>query len=52
MLKKTKDGWQVVSEDGKPLSQADLSHREAEARLAEVEKMKRISAWIKSKGGP
>ena len=52
MLKKTKDGWQVVSEDGKPLSQADLSHREAEVRLAEVEKMKRISAWIKSKGGP
>lgn len=44
MLKKTAKGWQVVSESGKPLSKDDLSKVEAEERLKEVEKFKKMDA--------
>jgi hypothetical protein len=37
MIRKTKQGHQVVSESGKPLSSPDLSKAEAHKRLAEVE---------------
>ena len=40
MIRKTKQGWQVVSHEGKPLSKPDLSKTEAEARLAQVERFK------------
>lgn len=50
MIKKTAKGWQVVSESNKPLSKDDLTRREAEARLAEVENFKALTKWAKSKG--
>ena len=51
MLVKTKNGWQVRSEDGgKNLSKDDLSRKDAEARLKEVEQLKAIRKWSKSKG--
>lgn len=46
MIVKTKNGYQVRSEQGKPLSKDDLTRVEAETRLAEVEKLKAISKWV------
>lgn len=40
MIKKTKQGYQVVSEKGKPLSKPDLTEKQAEKRLAQVEYFK------------
>jgi len=48
-LKRTPQGWQVVSESNKPLSKPDLTRKEAEARLEEVERMKRVSKWFDKK---
>jgi len=49
--------WQVMSETGKPLSKPDLTRREAESRLAEVESFKGIGKdvdalkkWAATKG--
>lgn len=42
--------WMVVSEKNKPLSRDDLSRKEAEERLKEVEQLKSIKSWAKSKG--
>jgi hypothetical protein len=51
MLVKTKAGWQVRSEDGgKNLSAPDLSRKDAEERLKEVEAFKNIKKWAKDKG--
>jgi hypothetical protein len=44
MIKKTKQGHQVTSEAGKPLSRPDLTMSEAKERLAEVEHFKRKGA--------
>lgn len=41
MLKRTKHGWMVVSEAGKPLSKPNLSHEQAKERLRQVEFFKR-----------
>ena len=41
MIEKTKSGFKVVSKEGKNLSSPDLTKREAEKRLAEVEYFKR-----------
>lgn len=40
MIKKTKRGYQVVSESGKKMSRDDLTKREAEERLREIEYFK------------
>ena len=40
MIKKTSKGYQVVSEEGKPLSKDSLSKDQAERRLAQVEYFK------------
>jgi hypothetical protein len=37
MIRKTANGYQVVSESGKPLSRDNLSKADAEKRLAQVE---------------
>ena len=42
MIKKTSKGYQVVSEKGKPLSKDDLSKKEAEKRLKQVESIKHM----------
>ena len=40
MIKKTSKGYQVVSEKGKPLSKPNLTKKEAEKRLFEIEYFK------------
>lgn len=40
MIRKTKQGYQVVSESGKPLSKPNLTRAEAEKRLRQVEYFK------------
>lgn len=40
MIKKTPKGHQVVSREGKPLSKPNLSKKEAEKRLQQVEYFK------------
>jgi hypothetical protein len=42
MIKKTKHGYEVVSSQGKPLSADDLTKKQAERRLAEVEMFKHM----------
>jgi len=42
MIRKTKQGYQVVSHEGKPLSKPNLTKKEADERLAEVEKFKHM----------
>lgn len=37
MIRKTKQGYQVVSESGKPLSKPNLTKKEAQKRLNQVE---------------
>lgn len=44
MITKTKSGYQVKSESGKPLSKPNLSKAQANKRLAQVE-------YFKHKGG-
>ncbi len=41
MILKTKDGWVVASEKGKPLSRPYQTRAEAEKRLAQIEYFKR-----------
>lgn len=48
MIRKTPKGYQVVSEEGKPLSKDDLTHEEAQKRLAQVEMFKRIGKHLQS----
>lgn len=40
MIVKTSQGYQVQSEDGKPLSKPDLTREQAEKRLEQVEYFK------------
>lgn len=40
MIKKTKSGYKVTSEGGKNLSKSNLSKKQAEQRLAQVELFK------------
>lgn len=40
MIKKTKKGYKVVSEKGKALSKDDLTKKEAEKRLKQIEYFK------------
>ena len=40
MIVKTKQGHQVLSESGKPLSKPNLTRKQAEKRLAQVERFK------------
>ena len=40
MIKKTSKGYQVVSKKGKPLSKPNLTKKEAEERLREIEYFK------------
>lgn len=42
MIKKTSEGYQVVSHTGKPLSDNDLPYTQAKDRLKEVEFFKRV----------
>lgn len=44
MIRKTSEGYQVVSHSGKPLSDNDLSYMQAKDRLREVEFFKRVKA--------
>ena len=44
MIRKTASGYQVVSEEGKPLSRDDLTLEQAKRRLAQVEVFKRADA--------
>lgn len=41
MIKKTKQGHQVVSEKGKPLSKPNLTKEQAKERLRQIEYFKR-----------
>lgn len=41
MIKKTKKGYQVTSESGKPLSKDNLTKGEAQKRLQQVEYFKK-----------
>lgn len=41
MIVKTKQGYQVRSESGKPLSKPNLSKQQAQKRLAQVEYFKK-----------
>lgn len=41
MIKKTRTGYQVVSESGRPLSKPSLSKEDARKRLKQVEFFKR-----------
>jgi len=43
MIKKTKQGHQIVSESGKPLSKPNLTKQQAEKRLKQVEYFKNKS---------
>ena len=49
--------WQVMGESNRPLSKPDLTRKEAEARLAEVERFKSVGKdvealkrWASAKG--
>jgi hypothetical protein len=42
MIKKTSQGYQVKSESGKNLSASDLTKKEAEKRLRQVEMFKHM----------
>lgn len=44
MIRKTSEGYQVVSHSGKPLSDNDLSYMQAKDRLKEVDFFKRVKA--------
>lgn len=44
MIRRTREGHQVVSEKGKPLSKPDLSEAAAKQRLAQVEYFKHKDA--------
>ena len=41
MIVKTKSGYQVKSESGKPLSKPNLTKAQAQKRLAQVERFKK-----------
>ena len=43
MITKTKQGYQVKSEKGKPLSKPNLTKQQAEKRLAQIEHFKKKS---------
>ena len=43
MIVKTKQGHQVLSEKGKPLSKQNLTRKQAEKRLAKVERFKAMN---------
>lgn len=47
MIRKTKNGYQVLSEKGKPLSKDDLTEDEADARLKQVERFKKARNVLK-----
>jgi hypothetical protein len=51
VIRKTKHGYQVLSEAGKPLSADDLTKDEAEKRLAQVEMFKSMKHFAKKKLG-
>ena len=47
MIRKTANGYKVVSEEGKDLSRDDLTHEEAMKRLAQIEYFKHQDAGEK-----
>lgn len=54
-LKKTAKGWQVLTLEGKPASQDDLTRVEAEEREKEIKRMKdlteeqkKTSKWVEA----
>lgn len=50
MLKRTKDGWQVVREDGgQPLSPPDLPRRQAEELEKQHKALKDLQSWAKKR---
>ncbi len=49
VIRKTKTGFIVTSEKGKPLSKPNLSREEAERRLAQVEMFKHLTAKRKKR---
>lgn len=49
MIVKTAKGWKVVSESGKNLSKDNLSREQAEARLKQVERYKKMKLNKKGK---
>jgi hypothetical protein len=51
MIRKTSSGWQVMSADGKtPLSDTDLSRREAEKKQDEIGKRQPSLIWARERG--
>lgn len=52
MIKKTSQGYEVLSESGKHLSRRNLSKAAAKKRLKQVEYFKHQDAIKKSLGGP
>jgi len=51
VIRKTKHGYQVLSEAGKPLSADDLTKEDAQKRLAQVEMFKSMKHFAKKKLG-
>lgn len=49
MIRKTKNGYVVKSEEGKNLSKDNLSKEEAEKRLQQIEAFKHMKKWARSK---
>ncbi len=51
MIKRTKNGWQVVSADGsKELSPPDLAYDEAERQEIEIGKRSPLLVWAMDRG--
>lgn len=51
MIVKTNSGYQVLSEKGKPLSKDNLTLKQAEERLKQVEMFKHMKQKGKTKPG-
>ncbi|HNR05805.1 MAG TPA: hypothetical protein PKM27_00740 [Saprospiraceae bacterium] len=51
MIVKTSSGYQVLSEKGKPLSKDNLTLKQAEQRLKQVEMFKHMKPKGKSQAG-
>lgn len=47
---KTSAGWQVVDNDGKPMSKEDLTRAEAEKQEKELAERHPLRLWIREHG--
>lgn len=47
---KTGSGWQVVDNDGKPMSRDTLTYKEAQKKEAELSEDKPLELWVRERG--